>query len=242
MSLPCAAAVMLAAVFPLKAQMPQGQTPGLNAAMAKFFGDNNAFTANVSTTILDAQGKETMTMPMSYALLDGKIRSEVDMTKVKSKDLEGSAASLKQMGMDRTVSIVRPDKKAVFIIYPSLKAYAETPIPQGQGKSEQDYKVDSTPLGNETVDGHPCKKNKLTVTGPNAEKHEAIVWNATDLRNFPVKMEMKQEGVATVMKYTDVKFDKPEAKLFEPPAGFEKYDSMQQLMQGAIMKMLPRQP
>src|SRR5215210_1576409 len=114
------------------AAQTQGQVPGLNAAMAKFFGDNTAFTATVTATILDAQGKESMTMPMSYALLDGRIRSEVDMTQFKSKELEGSAASLRQMGMDRTVSIVRPDKQVVFVVYPSLRAYAETPIARDQ--------------------------------------------------------------------------------------------------------------
>jgi len=209
--------------------------------MAKFFGDNTAFTATVTATILDAQGKESITMPMSYALLDGRIRSEVDMTQVKSKELEGSAASLRQMGMDRTISIVRPDKQVVFVIYPSLRAYAETPIAKDQtGNANQNYKIDSTPLGNDTVDGRACQKNKVTVSGADGDKHEAIVWNASDLKNFPVKMQMIQAGVTTVMKYSNIKFDKPDAKLFDPPVGFDKYDSMEKMMQAAIMKMLPK--
>jgi hypothetical protein len=234
----------LAAISPeaITAQAPQGQVPGLNAAMVKFFGNNNAFTATVTTTILDAQGKESITMPMSYALLEGRIRSEVDMTQVKSKELEGRAASLRQMGMDRTVSIVRPDIQTVFVIYPSLRAYAETPIAQGQASNaNQEYKIDSTPLGNETVDGHRCQKNKVTVSGADGEKHEAIVWNASDLKNFPVKMQMTQAAVTTVMKYSNINFDKPDAKLFDPPAGFDKYESMEKMMQSAIMKMLPKQ-
>jgi hypothetical protein len=233
----------LAAISPplITAQAPPGQVPGLNAAMAKFFGNNNAFTATVSTTILDAQGKESITMPMSYALLDGKIRSEVDMTQVKSKELEGSAASLRQMGMDRTVSIVRPDKQKVFVIYPSLRAYAETPLAKGQtSNANQEYKIESAPLGNETVDGHACQKNKVTVSGGDGEKHEAVVWNATDLKNFPVKMQMTQAGVTTVMKYSNIKFDKPDANLFDLPVGFDKYDSMEKMMQAAILKMLPK--
>ena len=232
----------LAALSPLPgAAQTQGQVPGLNSAMAKFFGDNTAFTATVTATILDPQGKESMTMPMSYALLEGKIRSEVDMTQVKSKELEGSAASLRQMGMDRTVSIVRPDKQTVFVIYPSLRAYAETPIAKGQaGNTNQEYKIDSTPLGDETIDGHACKKNKVTVSGSGGDKHEAIVWNASDLKSFPVKMQMMHAGVTTVMKYSNIKFDKPDAKLFDPPVGFEKYDSMEKMMQSAILKMLPK--
>jgi len=51
---------------------------------------------------------------------------------------------------------------------------------------------------------------------------------------------MTQAGVTTVMKYSNIKFDKPDAKLFDPPVGFDKYDSMEKMMQAAIMKMLPK--
>jgi hypothetical protein len=233
------------AAFPSLAagQAPQGQVPGLSAAMTSLFGDNQAFSAVATATILDAEGKQTMTMPMNYAVLDGKIRSEVDMTLVKSKGLEGSAANLKQMGMDRTVSIVRPDQQKVLVIYPSLRAYAEMPATTAPaGKANAAYKIDSTTLGEETIDGHPCEKKKVMVSSGAGEKQEAIVWNARDLKNFPVKIEMKQAAMTTVMTYTDIKFAKPEAKLFDPPTGFDKYDSVEKMMQVAIMKLLGTAP
>ena len=221
-------------------QMPQGQVPGLDAAMAKLFGNNKAFTATATARLLDDKGNETMTMPMSYAALDGRIRSEIDMTRIKSKDMQGeAAASLKQMGMDKMISIVRPDKNAVIVVYPALRAYAETPMPKSQaGATDQDYKIESAKLGNETVDGHPCVKNKVTVKGKDGEKQEALVWNATDLKDFPVKMQMQQADGVMVMTYTDVKLDKPDAQLFEAPAGFEKHDSVEKLLQSAMMKLL----
>jgi hypothetical protein len=165
------------------------------------------------------------------------------MTRVKSKGLEGSAANLKQMGMDRTISIVRPDQQKVFLIYPSLRAYAEMPATNASGaKAASTYKIDSVPLGEETIEGHPCEKKKVTVSASDGEKQEAIVWNARDLKNFPVKIEMKQAAVTTVMTYTDIKLAKPDAKLFDPPAGFDKYDSVEKMMQTAIMKLLGTAP
>lgn len=231
-----------ACLQPVSAQTPQAQVPGLDAAMARLFGNNTAFTATATARLMDDQKKETMTMPMSYAVLDGKMRSEIDMTQVKSKDMEGDAgAALKQMGMDKMVSIVRPDKKLVIVAYPTLRAYAETPIPKNQGTTgDQDYKIESTKIGTETIDGHPCTKNKVTITGRNNEKQEAIVWNATDLKDFPVKMEMRQGGGTMVMTYSNVKFEKPDPKLFEPPAGFEKHDSVEKLLQSAMMKMFAK--
>jgi hypothetical protein len=240
----CVALVIAAVAFMAAAQGPQGQVPGLGAAMTKLFGDNQAFSAQATATILDADGKQSMKMPMNYAVLDGRIRTEVDMTQVQSKALEGTAASLKQMGMDRTVSIVRPDQQKQLIIYPSMRAYIETPLTNAAaGNTNQGYKIDSTPLGKETIDGHPCEKKKVTVLGPDGEKQEAIVWNATDMRNFPVKMEMKQADMTTVMTYSNVKFDKPDARLFDAPTGFDRYDGMEKLTQTAIMKLLgtPRQ-
>jgi hypothetical protein len=225
---------------PAFAQMPQGQVPGLDAAMAKLFGNNSAFSATATARLLDDKGQETMLMPMGYAALDSKIRSEIDMTQLKSKEMQGeAAASLKQMGMDKMISIVRPDKNVVLIVYPALRAYAETPLPKSQaGAANQDYKLESTKLGAETVDGHPCVKNKVVIKGKEDEKHEAIVWNATDLKDFPVKMQMQQANGTMIMTYSNIKLEKPDAQLFEAPAGFEKHDSIEKLLQSTMMKRL----
>lgn len=218
------------------------QVPGLDAAIAKLFGNNTSFTASATARLIDDKKKETMTIPMNYALLDGKTRTEIDMTQVKSKDLEGDAgAAFKQMGMDKMVSIVRPDQKIVIVAYPALRAYAETPIPKNQAATgDEDYKIERTKIGAETIDGHPSTKNKVTITGRNNEKQEAVVWNASDLKDFPIRIEIPQTNGTMVMTYSNVKFEKPDPKLFEPPAGFEKHSSVEQLIQSAMMKMLAK--
>ena len=50
-----------------------------------------------------------------------------------------------------------------------------------------DFKVETTELGKDTVDGHPCVKNKVIVTGKDGTPHESTVWNAMDLKNFRSK-------------------------------------------------------
>jgi len=226
-----------------RAQLPQTQLPGLDAAMTKLFGNNNAFTATATARLIDEKETETMSMPMNYALLDGKIRSEVDMTQVKSKQIPAEAnAMLKQMGVDKMVSIVRPDKQMQFIVYPTARAYAEMPMSKGTNAAgDQDYKMESTKLGTETVDGHPCVKNKVIVSSKDTEKQEAIVWNATDMKDFPVKMQMPQAGGGSlVMTYSNVKLEKPDTKLFEPPTDFEKHASVEKLLQSVMMKMFAK--
>jgi len=218
---------------------PGGQA-GLNAAMTKLFGETKSFTSQAEVKMLDKGGTETMTMPMTFSMLEGKIRADIDMARVKSKDMPPeAAASLKQMGMDKMVSIVRPDKKLTIIIYPALKSYAEVPMSKEDAADlDKKYTLQSSKMGNETIDGHPCEKNKVVVTGENGQKHEAVVWNATDLKKFPVQMQMNQQDANVIMRYNNVQLARPNSTQFEAPTGFTKYASVEKLMQDGMMKAL----
>ena len=98
--------------------------------------------------------------------------------------------------------------------------------------------MDVTELGKETVDGHPCVKNKTVVTDKEGNQHESLVWNATDLKKFPVKIEQSQNGMKITMAFRDISFSKPTANLFDPPNDATKFDSMQSMMQQVMMKRM----
>ncbi len=236
LALPLLAATLLA--LPARAQITSPGQTGLNAAMTKLFGDVTAFSARTEVRMLDKQGKESMRMTMNFALLDGKMRAEIDLAQIKTADMPPeAAASLKQMGMDKMVSVVRPDRKSTLVIYPSLSAFAEVPMsPEDAADLEKKYKVTRTKTGRETIDGHPCDKSKVMVIGDKNEKHEAIVWTATDMKDFPIQMQMNQAEATIVMLYKDVKLARPDAKQFDAPAGFAKHESIEKLMQGAMLK------
>src|SRR5258707_5478039 len=126
---------------------------------------------------------------------------------------------MKSMGMDVMVMISRPDKKTAYIIYPGMKAYAEMPMtdPEAAAKPDQ-FKMETTELSKETVDGHACTKNKQVVTDEKGTKSEFTAWNASDLKKFPVKIEMTEKGQAVSLAFKDVKFDKVDAAQFYPPS------------------------
>jgi hypothetical protein len=137
------------------------------------------------------------------------------------------------------VVISRPDKKSNYMVYPGLQAYAELPAKESANpETVNKFKVDTTELGNETVDGHPCVKNKVVVTDDKGKQYESTVWNATDLKKFPVKIETVDQGTTMTMRFTDVKLARPDGKLFETPAEFKRYDNMMALMQGEMMKRM----
>ncbi|MDQ6631185.1 MAG: DUF4412 domain-containing protein [Verrucomicrobiota bacterium] len=211
-----------------QAQMIGGSSSGMSTAMLKLFGKTTAFTAQADVRILDAAQKESTTLTMSTALLEGKMRAEVDLNKMKSAQLPPDAiGQMKQMGLDKMVTVVRPDKKLTYLIYPLSKAYVEMPMSKEEAAES---KMTTSVLGQETLDGHPCVKNKVTLTNEKGKKQEMTVWNASDLKDFPIKMQMVEEGNNITMQYKDIKFAKLDAKQFEPPAGFTKYENVQKLM------------
>jgi len=111
------------------AQMSAGRPPGWNAAMTKLFGDVKAFSAKGEMRALDKSGQPAIQVPMNFALLDNKIRMDIDMTQSKGPQASpDQVALLKQMAMDRVSCVVALDKKAVQLIFPSLAAYVETPL------------------------------------------------------------------------------------------------------------------
>lgn len=233
-------AVLVEGGVALRAQVPGGGQPGLNAAMLRLFGETSNFTARADVRLLEKGAKEPMTMLADFAMLDGKARMDLDMATLKSKQLPAETlASFKAAGLDKLATIVRPDRKVIILIYPLVRSYAEMPMSnQEAADMNRRYRVEKTKLGRETIDGHTCDKTKAVVVADNGQKQEAIVWYAADLKNFPLKMQMDQQQSTVVMQYRDVKLVRPDVKQFEAPQGFTKHGSVEQLMQSAMMKML----
>jgi len=216
---------------------PRG--PNFNGAMDKLFGENQSFAATLEMQTTDTRGG-TMIMPGKIMFDSGKSRFEMDMTQTKGGQMSPDAgAQMKAMGMDRMVMIGRPDKKVAYTIYPGMQSYVENVLADSETTAApSDFKVETTELGKDTVDGHPCVKNKVIVTGKDGTPHESTVWNATDLKNFPVKIQTAEQGREMTMLYKDITTSKPDASVFEPPSDYTKYDSMQTMMQAIMMKRM----
>jgi outer membrane lipoprotein-sorting protein len=227
------------AVFPARAQM--GAAPGVpqfGNGMEKLFGDNQTFSATLKMQINNAGSPMTMSGKMSFD--KGSSRTEMNLADMQGGGIPPDALTMmKSAGLDRMVSISQSDKKIIYVVYPNAQSYTEMTAPDSAATiTNADSKIDITELGKETVAGHPCVKNKAVLTDKQGEKHEFTIWNATDLKNFPIQIEMNEQGSAITMSYSDISFAKPDASLFNPPTGFTKYDSMQEMMQSVMMKKM----
>lgn len=231
---------VLVVLGPVQAQVTAGASPGLNAALVRLFGSHTAFSAQLEIRMLDAQGRETLNAPMQFSLLDGKMRGELDVTRLKSKDLPALAATAaKSVGMDRVVTLVRPDKQETYLLYPAFQSCVVVPIgAEDLAALKQPAKIAKTPLGKDTIDEHACVKQHVVVTESDGCQHEATVWSATDLKDFPFKIQTQDDANTIVMQFRQVKFDRPAAKQFDLPVGIVKYDDAQALAQGVMKKLL----
>jgi len=222
----------------------QGGSPGsaFGGSMAKLFGDNTTYSATLDSQVKSDSGGDPMSVPAKLTYDQGKTRFEMDLTKASGIKIPPQALTqMKAMGMDVMVMISRPDKKMAYIVYPGMKAYVEMPMSDTDAATKPDqFKLETTELSKETVDGHSCVKNKQVVTDDKGKTNEYTAWNAADLKKFPVKIEMTEKGQTVSLSFKDIKFDKVEAAQFETPAGFTKYDSMQAMMQGEMMKRMPQ--
>jgi hypothetical protein len=238
----CLALCLMVCAGSLEAQVgrmggpPPG--PGLSGSTAKLFGENSTFSATLEMQTGGGNASEAMSIPGKIYFDNGKSRFEMDLSEAKGGKLgPQAAAQMKSMGMDKMVMIARPDKKVGYQVYPGMQAYVENPLPERETTvSLEDFKMELTELDKETVDGHPCIKSKAVVTDKEGTKHESLVWNATDLKKFPLKIEQTENGAKSTMLFHNVSLSKPDAGLFEPPADATKYDSMQSMMQQVMMK------
>lgn len=220
--------------LPAFAQMEGGPGGGGNFdnGMEKLFGATPVFSAGMVTSIVGPQGPMTVKSKMVFDHENSW--TEMNMSDVQGPNLPPQAVDqMKSIGMDDVVTITPADKLNVYMVYPHIHSYVDMPIPPS-ATTNNAFSVQTTKLGQETVDGHPCVKNDVVVTN-SVQSHEFTVWNATDLKNFPVKIAMTDQGMSVSITFQNVSFDKPAAGLFQPPTHFTKYGSIQDLMQSAMM-------
>jgi hypothetical protein len=233
------AAVLCLGMAPAFAQSgPAPSGPGFDGAMKKLFGDNSTFTAALTSQI-KPKSQDLISMPGKVSYDFGKARFDMNLSEATGLKLPPNAAEqMKSMGLDQMATVSLPEKKLVYLIYPGLQSYVENPLPEAVTSTNMNFKVTTTELGKEAVAGHPCVENKVIVIDSKGATNEFTVWNATDLKNFPVKIFRPGPEADVTMSFADVSLAKPAASLFEPPAGYTRYDNVQTMMQTEMMKKM----
>jgi hypothetical protein len=222
------ASVLLAAVLPLlgsaaRAQLGGGAPGGVNAALMQLFGRSTFFSARVDVVVVDSSRQELLRMPMNFAALDGKIRIEIDVSQIRSKQVTPEILSaMNREGIGKLTTIIRPDKRASYIVYPGLRNYSIVPMSKAEADAVgKPLNTERAELGREIIDGHACVKNRVTVKNEQTVILEATTWNATDLKDFPIRIETTDKGSTSTLRFQQIQFARPDGRQFEPPPGYK---------------------
>jgi hypothetical protein len=212
---------------------------GLPPILAKIFGESAAFSAKAQVRLTGKTPAESMQVPMDFFFSRGNMRAEINMAEVKSDALpEEMVLSLKQIGMDRMVTILRPGNHPAWVLYPHLKASLEIPppnepTPDRPGKES----VRETKLGQETVSGQSCDKCRFVYRDGLSRAHEAVVWRSRDAKRFPLQIQMTHADTILVVNYTNVQHGDLSPDKFTLPPGYKKYDTMETIMREALKNL-----
>lgn len=131
-------------------------------------------------------------------------------------------------GRGSLVTIMRQDRKLVWMVMPEQRAYRESTLDEAElGAFAQRFKDDQVieELGKETVAGYSCRKirvrTRTSLMGRTMES-TSTVWQSPKLA-LPVKSE-HESGVVTEL--SGITPGRQPADLFEVPKDFRKVDSL----------------
>ncbi len=115
-----------------------------------------------------------------------------------------------------------------FFLNDPLQAYA--PI----SSSRQFTNIMTTPpaasLKPEHIAGHDCQPAEMTVAADDGSVTAFRLWRATDLKGVPLRITCNAKGTTLTLTLSKARLENLPADLFQPPAGFTKYDSGEALV------------
>lgn len=88
----------------------------------------------------------------------------------------------------------------------------------------------------EMIDNHPSHRYEARVTCSDGSVALYKVWQADDLRHFPIRIQSDTGGKPMTLDFSNVLFDPPNETLFNPPDGFVRYNSPVALMNELIIR------
>lgn len=134
-------------------------------------------------------------------------------------------------GGQQIIAITRHDKKVVWNLMPEEKMYVEMPIGESASNKEAKtdlaaYKIEQTPMGQETINGIVMNKGKMIMTGKDGSKMGGFMWTTKEGIIAKLDALSVEQGKKDRFKLEaqNLKIGKQLASLFEIPKGFEKMD------------------
>ena len=206
---------------------PGGLPPGFHHALLDVLAGSPSFYGQAKIQMSNSPGKEPTSVSCNIAVLSGNMRLEADSFEAGSNLPPAEVTQLKHM---HSISILRPDKNRMYMVFPEFKSFVEIAYCKSTGTdAAPPPTINKTPLGKESVGDQPCDKSQWNVTETDGEHYDLTIWEATNWSNVPI--QIKIGAPPALVEFQNLHMEAPAGSLFEPPAGYTKYEGIQEIIQ-----------
>jgi hypothetical protein len=183
-------------------------------------------------------------MPMNFALTPDRMRQEIDVMGMPFP-LE-SRTVMQKAHLDKIVVITQTDTKKAYLLFPGLQAYVEYPLSETLldeiNLRARQMGIQRTEFAQEMVGTHLCQQVRLIVTETNHPPEIALLRCATDLNQFPIRMDLLTPTDTTKFSFEDVQLKRPDAMLFEVPTNYVAFRDSAAISRYAMGKLKGNEP
>ena len=125
-----------------------------------------------------------------------------------------------------------PAEQRGFVLSEALQGYA----PVAQKLQATNVTIRLTQAAAQKIGGHACATEEATVQLSDGSQTVFQVWQATDLKGFPVRISATSNAAPLAVSLSKIRLEPPTADLFAPPEGFTRYDSPEMMADELVMR------
>jgi hypothetical protein len=127
-------------------------------------------------------------------------------------DMSPAGAAIFDPGADKVYHLlILPDKTTCIEMPSSRSQVKRSPL-----QTVFSGKMEITPAGTETIDGHSYTVEKIVTTTPKGETINSKIWRADELKGAPARVELYVGKQTFTTIYRDIKPGTPDPTLFKP--------------------------
>ncbi|MBI5799387.1 MAG: hypothetical protein HZA92_01495 [Verrucomicrobia bacterium] len=213
----------------------QPRSFNMDTTLARLFAGMKSITATgeFELSVTNAAKVEVTTLPLTMHLIEGRVRTELDLTPVPVRiDSVGPFAALRAVGINRVVTLTMSaiNLRLTQQLFPDAKAYITLPLPDEDIPAM--IRMEKVSLGKDPVNG--MEKFMATLTYTNGEKRAARLWQTTAAAPHPAQVQF-DVGVSLITirirKVESIAEPALATALFQIPTNYFKWTDVGQMLQ-----------
>jgi hypothetical protein len=169
--------------------------------------------------------------PFSISVLEGRIRTELSLQYIQEEfDKTATWATLRQIGIERVVSVTLPRLSAVKVMFPAVESYVSKDLHSADVPAYM--RTQKILVGPQKLNDQTFEKFDGALEYSTGDRIPVELWQLPGLESLPSYMKINhKEGSAVTIHLEKIQRGKVPAKLFETPQSYSQYADMGVMLQ-----------